>query len=310
MGHNELLIRDALRGPRPRQASSSASSSARCASPTGGWQRHRHPAGPRSRISSRTPCKRLGTDHVDVYRPARLDPKVPIEETVGAIAELVEGRLRPARRAVGGRAPTRCAGPHAIHPDRRPADRVLAASPAESRPRSCPPAGELGIGVTAYGVLSRGLLAGHWSTRASAAEAGDFRGHAAALHAATTSNAISRSSTRCAQSREDKDATVAQIAIAWVLARGRRTSSRLSGLGVAMHSPKPWERRRSRLARMISVGSRAPCRRVLPQGIATGPPCWRTWTANGSSGSFSRSVGFTFATHLDYLGVRLYRTPR
>ena len=105
--------------------------------------------------------RRLGTDHIDIYRPARVDPAVPIEETVGAIAELVEaGYVRQIGLSEAGAETLRRA--HAVHPitdlqieysliSRGIEDRIL------------PTCRELGVGVTAYGVLSRGLISGHWS---------------------------------------------------------------------------------------------------------------------------------------------------
>ncbi len=104
---------------------------------------------------------RLGADYIDIYRPARLDPKVPIEETVGAIAELVQaGYVRHIGLSEVGAETIRRA--HAVHPI---ADLQIEYSlisrgiedddPADQR--------ELGIGITAYGVLSRGLISGHWT---------------------------------------------------------------------------------------------------------------------------------------------------
>ena len=89
MGHNELLIGEALRDrgrddvADQRQVRRPARPGRRAGSAT-------TPAPPRSKTVLAYTLRRLGTDHVDVYRPARLDPNVPIEETVGAIAELVE----------------------------------------------------------------------------------------------------------------------------------------------------------------------------------------------------------------------------
>ena len=144
--------------------------------------------------------RRLGTDYIDIYRPARVDPAVPIEDTVGAIAEMVTGRPCPPRRLVGGRARRPMRRARAVHPICRPADRVLTASRAASRPRSCPTCRELGIGITAYGVLSprpdrRPLVEGpRRRPRVTSA-------HTARASSRATSKSTSRWSSGCATSR-------------------------------------------------------------------------------------------------------------
>ena len=160
--------------------------------------------------------RRLGTDHVDVYRPARLDPDVPIEETVGAIAEMIQaGHVRHIGLSEVGAETLRRAA--AVHPDQRPPDRVLAAL---ARDRGRDPAGlrELGIGVTAYGVLSRGLLSGHWSADRELT-AGDFRARSPRFARENLGRNLALVDALRAIA-EDRGATVAQLAIAWVLAAG------------------------------------------------------------------------------------------
>ena len=89
MGHNEMLIGEALEGPPREHAVSSASSSARCAIPDGGWLGYdARPAAVKNLLAYS--LRRLGVDYIDIYRPARLDPDVPIEDTVGAIADMVQ----------------------------------------------------------------------------------------------------------------------------------------------------------------------------------------------------------------------------
>ena len=119
--------------------------------------------------------RRLGTDHVDIYRPARVDPAVPIEDTVGAIADLIRaGHVRHLGLSEAGADTIRRA--HAVHPvvdlqiEYSLMTRALEAE-------ILPVCRELGIGITAYGVLSRGLLSGRL-TAASALAADDFRAHA------------------------------------------------------------------------------------------------------------------------------------
>jgi aryl-alcohol dehydrogenase-like predicted oxidoreductase len=112
---------------------------------------------------------RLGVDHIDIYRPARRDPAVPIEDTIGAIADLVKtGYVRAIGLSEVGPATIRRA--HAVHPIN---DLQIEYSLISRGPEAAifPLLAELGIGVTAYGVLSRGLLSG------SKPAAGDFRAH-------------------------------------------------------------------------------------------------------------------------------------
>src|ERR1700755_545318 len=114
---------------------------------------------------------RLGTDYVDLYQPARLDPQVPIEDTVGAIAEMVNaGYVRHIGLSEVGSDTIRRA--HAVHPiaDLQIEYSLIARGIERDILKTCR---ALGIGLTAYGVLSRGLISGHWSKNRSAAK--DFR---------------------------------------------------------------------------------------------------------------------------------------
>ncbi len=120
--------------------------------------------------------QRLRTDHIDVYRPARLDSQVPIEETIGAIAE---HGSRPATSATSGSprsAPRRSAGPpRCIRSCDLQIEYSLISRGIERE--ILPTCRELGIGITAYGVLSRGLISGHWAPERQLAP-GDFRSRA------------------------------------------------------------------------------------------------------------------------------------
>jgi aryl-alcohol dehydrogenase-like predicted oxidoreductase len=159
---------------------------------------------------------RLGTDHVDVYRLGRLDPAVPIEETVGAIAELVEaGYVRHVGLSEAGAETIRRA--HATHPV---ADLQIEYSLVSRgiEKEILPTCRELGIGITAYGVLSRGLISGHWSPDQRLVP-GDFRGGMPRF----SGENLDRNLALVEQLRalaEENGTTVAQLAIAWVLARG------------------------------------------------------------------------------------------
>jgi aryl-alcohol dehydrogenase-like predicted oxidoreductase len=160
--------------------------------------------------------RRLGTDHIDVYRPARLDPNVPIEETVGAIAAMVEaGYVRHIGLSEVGADTLRRA--HAVHPivdlqieysliSRGIEDEIL------------PTCRELGIGITAYGVLSRGLISGHWSRERSGAP-GDFRNMAPRFEEHNLDHNLALVD-RMRAVADGKGVSVAQLAIAWVLSRG------------------------------------------------------------------------------------------
>jgi pyridoxine 4-dehydrogenase len=159
---------------------------------------------------------RLGTDHVDVYRPARVDPTVPIEETIGAIAELIEaGYVRHIGLSEAGPETIRRAA--AVHPivDLQ-IEYSLMARGIERE--ILPVCRELGIGVTAYGVLTRGLLSGHWSKERSLSE-NDFRGRTPRFNGDNLDHNLQLVEA-LRKVAEARDLTVAQAAIAWILSRG------------------------------------------------------------------------------------------
>jgi aryl-alcohol dehydrogenase-like predicted oxidoreductase len=159
--------------------------------------------------------RRLGTDYIDIYRPARLDPTVPIEETVGAMAELVKaGSIRFIGLSEVGAQTVRAA--HAVHPI---ADLQIEYSLiSRSVERSIlPTLRELGIGMTAYGVLSRGLISGHWSRDRKGER--DFRANSPRFQGENLDKNLALVDTLRALA-DAKGVTVAQLAIAWVLARG------------------------------------------------------------------------------------------
>jgi aryl-alcohol dehydrogenase-like predicted oxidoreductase len=160
--------------------------------------------------------RRLGTDYVDIYRPARLNPEVPVEETVGAIKEMVEaGYVRHVGLSeVGAQALRRAAAVHPISDLQIEYSLLSRGIEAEILPT----ARALGIGVTAYGVLSRGLLSGHWSPQRELASH-DFR----TISPRFQGENLARNLRLVEALREVADslgATVAQIAIAWVASRG------------------------------------------------------------------------------------------
>lgn len=159
---------------------------------------------------------RLGTDHIDIYRPARLDPAVPIEETVGAIKEMVDaGHVRHIGLSEVDAATIRRA--HAVHPI---ADLQIEYSLLSRAVEAdvLPMLRELGIGLTAYGVLGRGLISGHWTAGHSAGP-GDLRGLSPRFSNGNVENnlALVEALRRVADA---KGRSVAQLAIAWVAAQG------------------------------------------------------------------------------------------
>jgi aryl-alcohol dehydrogenase-like predicted oxidoreductase len=209
MGHNELLLRDALRG-RPREGYQLSVKFGAQRGPDGAWLGYdARPAAVKTALAYS--LKRLDTDYIDIYRPARLDPNVPIEDTVGAIAEMVKaGYVRHIGLSEVGAATVRRA--HAVHPI---ADLQIEYSLiSRSVERAIlPTLRELGIAITAYGILSRGLL----SERA--ADAAQTRNRFPRFQGDNLTHNLSLVEALRAIAG-DKGITVPQLAIAWVLARG------------------------------------------------------------------------------------------
>ena len=157
MGHNELLLGEALRGRNRNGVQISVKF---------GGQRDPHgaflgfdgrPAAVKTSLAYSP--QRLGADHIDVYRPARLDSAVPIEDTVGAIADMIQaGFVRHLGLSEVGADTIRRA--HAVHAvsDLQIEYSLISRGIEGEILDTCR---ELGIGVTAYGVLSRGLISGH-----------------------------------------------------------------------------------------------------------------------------------------------------
>ncbi|TMR95870.1 aldo/keto reductase [Nonomuraea basaltis] len=214
MGHNELLIREALQGRSRDDVRISVKFGAQ-RDYDGNWLGYDgRPAAVKTSLAYT--LRRLGTGHVDVYRIARVDPDVPIEETIGAIAEEVQkGHVRHIGLSEAGADTIRRA--HAVHPI---ADVQLEYSLlSRGIERAILPAcRELGIGITAYGVLSRGLLSGHWSKDREPA-AGDFRAHSPRFSGDNLAHNLALVEALRALA-DAKGITVAQLAIAWVLAQG------------------------------------------------------------------------------------------
>ncbi len=223
------------------------------------------PVPPQSRRRSPTRLQRLRTDRIDIYRPARLDPNVPIEETIGAIAELVQaGYVRYIGLSEVGVETIRRAA--AVHPICDLQIEYSLISRGIER-EILPVCRELGIAITAYGVLSRGLISGHFPARRQL-PASDFRSRAPRFQGAN----LERNLGLVEQLRavaEERGASVAQIAIAWVLARGQdivpligaRTRERLQEALGALElelSPEELERIERAMPAEAAAGERYP----------------------------------------------------
>ncbi|WP_119730137.1 aldo/keto reductase [Thermomonospora amylolytica] len=214
MGHNELLLAEALRG-RGRDGYMLSVKFGMLRGPGGEF------GGPDGRPEAvknflAYSLTRLGTDHIDIYRPGRLDPAVPIEDTVGAIKEMIDaGYVRYLGLSEVDAATIRRA--HAVHPV---ADLQIEYSLISRAVEAevLPTLRELGIGLTAYGVLGRGLISGHW-TPGRTAGPGDSRAFNPRFSSGNVEHnlALVEALRRVA---EAKGCTVAQLAIAWVAAQG------------------------------------------------------------------------------------------
>ena len=212
-GHNEMLIGEVLRDVGRDDMLLSVKFGAQ-RGPDGAWLGYdASPAAAKNALAHT--LQRLGTDHIDVYRPARVDPRVPIEETVGAIAEMIQaGYVRHIGLSEVGAETLRRA--HAVHPisdvqiEYSLVTRTLEGPILET-------CRELGVGVTAYGVLSRGLISGHWTVQRGGVD--DFRIHSPRFTGTNLEANLALVDTLRGVA-DHAGVTVAQAAIAWVLSRG------------------------------------------------------------------------------------------
>lgn len=217
MGHNEMLIGEALRAAPParrEQALVSVKFGA-LRGPDGSWLGYDGRPAAVKNFAAHS-LQRLGVDHIDVYRIARLDPDVPIEETVGAIAELVEkGYVRHIGLSEAGAGTIRRAAATAPISDLQIEYSLISRGIEDE---ILPTTRELGIGITAYGVLSRGLISGHF-TEDRQLGAGDFRAMSPRFQGDNLRHNLNLVEA-LRKIAEQKGVSVAQIAIAWVLSRG------------------------------------------------------------------------------------------
>jgi aryl-alcohol dehydrogenase-like predicted oxidoreductase len=214
MGHNELLIHDAIQDRRREEIVLSVK-----------FGVLRGPEGDILGLDGRpasvkTYCayslRRLGTDYIDLYLPARLDPDVPIEDTVGAMADLVKaGYVRYLGLSEVSAETLRRAT--AVHPIcNLQIEYSVISRGIEAK--VLPACRELGVGITAYGVLARGLISGHWTRDRQAAPV-DFRTAGPRFQGENLKYNL-KLVEALRQIANIKDASVAQIAIAWTLAQG------------------------------------------------------------------------------------------
>jgi aryl-alcohol dehydrogenase-like predicted oxidoreductase len=213
MGHNELLIREALT-PRNRDNALISVKFGALRDPAQGWSGYdSRPAAVRNFLAYS--LQRLGADHIDIYRPARLDPAVPIEDTIGALSDMVKaGYVKYIGLSEVGADTIRRA--HAVHPicDLQIEYSLISRGIEDDILPTCR---ELGIGITAYGVLSRGLISGHWSQDRT--DGSDFRSRNPRFQGDNLKINLALVEKLRAVA-EDVGASVAQVAIAWVLAQG------------------------------------------------------------------------------------------
>ena len=254
MGHNELLVGRAIAGRRDRVLVSVKFGALR--GPDGNWLGiDTRPAAVKTFVAYS--LKRLGVDTIDVYRPARLDPAVPIEETIGAIADLVKaGYVRHIGLSeVGAETVARAQRVHPI------VDLQIEYSLASRSPERniFPTLGRLGVSATLYGIFSRGLLAG-----SKPQGKGDFRAYLPRFAAGNRgqNDVVIAALQRFAA---DRGMSVGQLAIAWALARqpgfvplvGAKTRAQLADALGALDKP-------------LSAGDVAALEALVPDGAIAG----------------------------------------
>jgi aryl-alcohol dehydrogenase-like predicted oxidoreductase len=214
MGHNEMLIRRALQG-RDRSKVLISVKFGSLRDPRGNWLgSDGRPVAVKNALAYS--LQRLGTDYVDIYRLGRVDPNVPTEETIGAIADMVKaGYVRYVGLSEAGPDTVRRA--QSVHPiSDLQIEYSLLSRNIEAE--ILPVCRELGIGITAYGILSRGLIGGNWS-KEQKAQGSDFRAHAPRFQGSNLDQNL-KLVEGLRTFAGSKGATVAQVAIAWVLSRG------------------------------------------------------------------------------------------
>src|SRR5215471_16476276 len=238
MGHNEMLVGEALEGRKREQVQLSVKFGALRGPAPGEFHGYdSRPAAIRNFIAYS--LQRLGVEYIDIYRPARLDPNVPIEDTIGAIGDLIkQGYVRYVGLSEVGAKTIRRA--QAVQPIADLQIEYSLISRGIER-EILPTCRELGIGITAYGVLSRGLISGHWQKNS---EKGDFRSRAPRFQGANLDTNLALVE-RLRAIADRSSISVAQLAIAWVIARATAQQASIVPLIGA--------RRRDRLAESLEA---------------------------------------------------------
>jgi aryl-alcohol dehydrogenase-like predicted oxidoreductase len=213
MGHNEMLIAEALRGHTGRDKAQISVKFGALRGPDMGWNGYdSRPVAVKNFVTYS--LKRLNVEAIDIYRPARLDPNTPIEDTIGAISDLIKaGYVKHIGLSeVGADTIRRAAKVHPIA-DLQIEYSLISRSIEKDILPTCR---ELGIGITAYGVLSRGLISGHWTKEQGKQ---DWRGISPRFSADNIDHNLALVE-RLRAIAGEIGASVAQVAIAWVAAQG------------------------------------------------------------------------------------------
>jgi aryl-alcohol dehydrogenase-like predicted oxidoreductase len=259
MGHNEMLLGEALAGRRRDSYLLSVKFGAQ-RGPDGAWLGYdASPAAVKTAVAYS--LKRLRTDYIDIYRPARLDPKVPIEETAGAIGDLVKaGYVRYFGLSEMSAQTVRRA--HTVLPvcDLQIEYSLISRGIEDAILPSCR---ELGIGITAYGILARGLISGHWSKQRNT-DARDFRTHNPRFQGENLEHNLALVEL-LRELADQRGVSVAQLAIAWVLARGEDIVPL-----VGARSPHRLQEALGALDVRLSAADLAAIERAVPAGAAAG----------------------------------------
>jgi len=260
-GANELLIGEALRSRRREDVVLSVKFGSR-RTPDGAFQPVPYDVSPEA-VKDRLAysLRRLGTDYIDIYRPARLNPAIPVAETVGALEEMRQaGWIRHIGLSEVSAETLRQAAAVAPISDVQIEYSLLSRGPEREL---IPALRELGVGLTAYGVLSRGLLSGHWSASRELS-GNDFRAHSPRFQGENL-EANLRLVDALGRVAQRLGATTSQIAIAWVAAQGDDIV------------PLVGARRRERLteslgavALTLDAATLAEIEAVVPPGAASG----------------------------------------
>ncbi len=213
MGHNELILRDALKGRKRAKAFIQVKYGAQRGPDSSFIGFDASPAATKTALAYT--LKRLDTDYIDLYQPARLDPKVPIEETVGAIAEMVKaGYVRHIGLSeVGAETMRRAQKVHPIQQLQIEYSIMTRGIEAEVLPTTR----ALGISITAYGVLNRGMIGG---VGKQPMHAKDFRAHSPRFQGENLQTNL-KLVAALEKLAKEKNITAAQLAIAWVAAQGQ-----------------------------------------------------------------------------------------